>query len=140
MSHDIQVVLDHNDGSASLREVIENGKQPIDIGHMQAGRRLIEDIQAAFLGQSGCQFQTLALAAGQGAQPLFQRQIAQSHSGEPMQWLNDVVMTGLEMLQRLFHREVQNLGNIAIHPGVRACSLVESRSTASIASGLPRLQ
>ena len=41
---DVEIVLNDDDRIARINELIQHLDQPVDIGHMQAGGRLVEDI------------------------------------------------------------------------------------------------
>jgi hypothetical protein len=61
--HDRLVVLDDDHRLAAVDEAVEQAQQLLDVGEVQARRRLIEDIDIAFLSHARGQFEPLALAA-----------------------------------------------------------------------------
>ena len=63
--HDRLVVLDDDDRLAGVDEPVEQAEQLLDVGEVQAGGRLVEDVDAALLGHVGGQLEPLPLAAGQ---------------------------------------------------------------------------
>ena len=42
---DVQVVLDHQHRVAGVDEVVQHLEQQLDVGEVQAGRRLVEQVQ-----------------------------------------------------------------------------------------------
>src|SRR6188472_74265 len=62
--HDRLVMLDDNHGLAGVDEPVQQVEQLLDVGEVQAGRWLVEDIDAAFLRHVGGQLEPLPLAAG----------------------------------------------------------------------------
>src|SRR6201996_6364410 len=63
--HDRLVVLDDDDRLAGVHEPVEQAEQVLDVGEVEAGGRLVEDVDGALLGQVGGQLEPLPLAAGQ---------------------------------------------------------------------------
>ena len=59
------VVLDDDDRLAGVDEPVEQAEQLLDVGEVQAGGRLVEDVDAALLAHVGRELEPLALAAGQ---------------------------------------------------------------------------
>src|SRR5437867_2875861 len=49
--HDRLVVLDDDDRFAGLDEPVDQAEQVLDVGEVQAGGRLVEDVDAALLAQ-----------------------------------------------------------------------------------------
>ena len=68
--HDRLVMLDNDDRLAGVDEPVQQAQQLLDIGEMQAGGRLVQDVHTALLGHVGCQLETLSLATGQRRQRL----------------------------------------------------------------------
>ena len=91
---DVEVVLDDDDRVAGLDEPVEHLEQLLDVGEVEAGRRLVEDVQG-LAGraprQLGRELHALRLAAGQR-----RRRLAEVDVAEP-----DVVQ-GLELRRRSF--------------------------------------
>jgi hypothetical protein len=83
--HDGQVVLDDDDRLAGVDEAVEQAEQPLDVGEVQAGGRLVEDVDAALLGQVGGQLEPLALTAGQGRERLTEAEVAEPDVAEPVE-------------------------------------------------------
>ena len=64
-----QVVLDHDHRIAGIHQALEHLQQALHVGEMQAGGRLIQDVERAArgaLGEFGGQLDALGLAAGEG--------------------------------------------------------------------------
>src|SRR5215218_9006769 len=63
--HDRLVVLDDDDRLARVNEPVEQAEQLFDVSEVEAGRRLVEDVDTALLGHVGSQLEPLSFAAGQ---------------------------------------------------------------------------
>ena len=57
----------------------------LDVGEVQAGGRLVEDVDVALLGHLGGQLEPLPLAAGQRGQRLAEGEVAEADVGEPVE-------------------------------------------------------
>ena len=88
----VEVMLDDDDGIALVDQFLQDVQQDLDVFEMQAGRRLVEDVQGlagTLPGELGCQFHPLGLAAGQGDRGLAEMQISQSDVHERLQLRGD---------------------------------------------------
>ena len=65
VGHHRLVVLDDDDRLAGVDEPVEQAEQLLDVGEVEAGGRLVEDVDVALLGHVGGQLQPLPLAARQ---------------------------------------------------------------------------
>src|SRR5436190_24296963 len=65
VGHDRLVVLDDDDRLARVDQPVEEVEQLLDVGQVEAGSRLVEDVNTTLLREVGGQFQPLPLAAGQ---------------------------------------------------------------------------
>jgi hypothetical protein len=83
--HDPLVVLDDDDGLAGVDEPVEQAQQVLDVGKVQAGGRLVEDVNAALLGHMGGQLEPLPLAAGQRSERLAEAEVAEPNVGESLE-------------------------------------------------------
>src|ERR687893_1778480 len=83
--HDRLVVLDDDARLAGVDEPVEQAEQLLDVGEVEAGGRLVEDVDVALLGHLGGQLEPLPLAAGQGGERLAEAEVAESDVGEPLQ-------------------------------------------------------
>jgi hypothetical protein len=66
--HDLEVVLDHDERVPAVDEPREAGEQLLDVGQVEAGRRLVEDeerVRLALVAQMGGELDPLRLAAGE---------------------------------------------------------------------------
>src|SRR5919201_1937750 len=59
MRHDRLVVLDDDDRLAGIDEPVEQAEQLLDVGEVQAGGRLVEDVDGALLGHVGGELESL---------------------------------------------------------------------------------
>ena len=69
----VQVVLDHHDGVARVAQLVQHLEQQVNVGKMQAGGRLVQDVQRAAsvaLAQLQRQLDALRLAARQRGRSL----------------------------------------------------------------------
>ena len=66
MGHDRLVVLDDDDRLAGVDEPVEQAEQLLDVGEVQARRRLVEHVDAAVVGHACRELEALPLAARQG--------------------------------------------------------------------------
>ena len=112
---DVEVVFDDEYGVAGVAEFVEHLQQLGDIGEMQAGCGLIQDIQCppgGFLGQFRGQLHALGFAAAERRGLLADLEITQP---DFLQRLENVanLRHGAEELLGLVHRHVENVGNIA---------------------------
>ena len=86
--HDRLVVRDHDDRLAGVHEPVEQAEQLLGVGEVEAGGRLVEHVDAGWVGrlrQVGSQLEPLPLAAGQRGQQLPQREVAEPNVGEPVE-------------------------------------------------------
>src|SRR6202035_5215415 len=63
--HDRLMVLNDNDRLAGVDDLVEQAEQLLDVGEVEAGGRLVEDVDTALLGHLGGQLKSLPLTAGQ---------------------------------------------------------------------------
>ena len=122
--HDRLVVLDDDDRLAGVDEPVEQAEQLLDVGEVEAGGRLVEDVDAALLGHVGGQLEPLPLAAGQRRERLAEAEVAEPDVGEPVE---DRVrgrrarLAGAEELLGLGHRHREHLADVAAaERGIRA--------------------
>jgi hypothetical protein len=79
------VVLDDDDRLAGVHEPVEQAEQLLYVGEVEAGGRLVEDVDAALLGNVGGQLEPLPLAAGQRGERLAEAEVAEPDVGEPVE-------------------------------------------------------
>ena len=83
---------------------------------MEAGGRLVEDVDVSLPGHLGGQLQPLSLAAGQGGQRLADREVAEPDVGEPPQDLvsrRNLRLAAAEEHLGLGDRHLQDLADVA---------------------------
>ena len=85
MRHDRLVVLDDDDRLAGVDEPVEQAEQLLDVGEVEAGGRLVEDVDVALLGHIGSQLEPLPLAAGQRSERLAEAEVAEPDVREPVE-------------------------------------------------------
>ena len=83
--HDALVVLNDDDRFARIYEPVEQAEQLLDICKVEAGGRLVEDVNVALLGHVGGQLQPLPLAAGQRRERLAEAEVAEPDISEPVE-------------------------------------------------------
>ena len=83
--HHRLVVLDDDHRLAGVDEPVEQPEQLLDVGEVQAGRRLVEDVDVALLRHVRGQLEPLPLAAGQRRERLAEAEVAEPDVGEPVE-------------------------------------------------------
>lgn len=63
VANDVEVVLDDNDGVASIDQAVHNGEHTPDVREMQTGGGLVQDVDAAPFVEIAGKFDALALTA-----------------------------------------------------------------------------
>ena len=74
-------MLDYDDGVSSVGKLIYNAQKLMHIGHVQAGRRLVEDIHRrarAAARKLGCELHSLRLTAGERRARLAEHDVAEA--------------------------------------------------------------
>ena len=85
---DVEVVLDDDDGVALVDEAVEHLEESPDVFEVQAGRRLVEHVDAAPVAaalQLGRELDALRLAARQGRRGLAEAHVAEADVDERLQ-------------------------------------------------------
>ncbi|BAC18317.1 conserved hypothetical protein [Corynebacterium efficiens YS-314] len=107
-------MLDDDHGVALVHQPLDHHHQFADVLEVQAGGRLIQDVDGAAVGallQLGGQFHALCLTTGQRGRGLAETDISQSHINQG----GKVAVDGLdrfEELRRLGDRHVEDLGDV----------------------------
>ena len=104
---------------------LEHVEQLADVVEVQAGRRLVEEVErpaGVGPGQLGGQLDALGLAAGERRRRLAEREVAEADVGQRLQDAADLRDVG-EQLQRLADAHVQHVGDRSC-----PCSLTASVS------------
>ena len=110
----VQIVLDHQYAVARSHQPLQNADEPFHVRHMQAGGRLVQQIQGAArvpAAQFGGQLDALGFAAGQLGAGLAQLDVVQTHIIQGLQLAADGLVV-VEELQRLLHRHFQHFMDI----------------------------
>ena len=110
---DVEVVLDDDDGVARVDQPAQHAEQLADVLEVQAGGRLVEDVDGApgrALLQLGGELDALRLAAGQRRRRLAEPHVAEPDVDQRLQVPRDRGHR-LEELQRLLDRHVEHLGD-----------------------------
>ena len=108
------------------------------VGEVQAGRGLVEDVDAALVAQVGGQLEPLQLAAGERRERLAEREVAEPDVGEPDE---DRVrgrgarLALAEELQGLGHRHREHFADVAAAELVFEYGRVEPLALALLADG-----
>ena len=87
VGHHGLVVLDHDHRPARVDEPVEHAQQVLDVGQVQPGGRLVEDVDVALLRHLGGQLDALPLSAGQRGERLAEGEVAEPDVGEPQEHL-----------------------------------------------------
>ena len=83
--HDVEVVLDRDHRVTPLDQSMQHRDQPVGVGEVQAGRRLVEHVErpaARLLRELEGELHPLRLAARQRVARLAERQIAEADVAE----------------------------------------------------------
>src|SRR5918996_4936316 len=115
VGHDGQVVLDHDHRSAGVDEPIEQAEQLLDVGEVEAGGRLVENVDVALLRHLRGQLEPLPLAAGQRGQRLSERQVAEPDVTETLEDRMRGRRSSLTVIEEAFgldHRHRKHLGDV----------------------------
>jgi regulator of replication initiation timing len=135
-------VLDHHHAVAAVDQPVQHADQLLDVGHVQAHRRLVQHVQrvrrllaaardvVAHLGQLGHQLDALRLAARQRRRRLPQREVAEAHVLQQLQRVADVGHGG-EELHRLVDFHLQHVADALAAPGDGQRLGVEARAVAA---------
>ena len=68
-----------------LDEPVEQADQVVDVLHVEAGRRLVEDVDLGVAGHLDRELEALALAARQRVELLAERDVAQPDVGQAVE-------------------------------------------------------
>ena len=109
----VEVVLDHDDGVAVVDQAAEHLEQALDVGEVEAGGRLVEDVEGVAGGdlrELGGELDPLGLAAGERRRRLAEADVVEADVVEGLQApvdLRDV----REELDRLVDRHLEHVGD-----------------------------
>ena len=115
------VVLDDDDGDARVDQAVEEAEKVLDVGKVEPGGGLVEDVDAALACHVSGQLQALALAARQRREGLAETQVAEADVVESLENRacggHGRVALG-EEVEGLVHREVEDLADVEPAVGV----------------------
>jgi hypothetical protein len=83
--HDRLVVLDDDDRLAGVDEPVEQAEQLLHVGEVEAGGRLVEDVDPAPVTHVHGELEPLPLATGQGGERLAEAEVAEPDVGEAVE-------------------------------------------------------
>ena len=121
---------------------MQHAREPVDVGHVEADRRLVQDVERSAgagraprraLGQLGDQLDALRLAAAQRRAGLPHLQVPQPHFHQQAQGRRDARVGG-EHLGRRRRVERQHVGNRSIVDPHRQRLLIEASAAARLAA------
>ena len=96
---DVEVVLDGDDGVAAVDQAVQDVDQLLDVGEVQAGGRLVEDVErraARFLAELVGELDALRFAAGERVAALAEGEVAEADVVEQAQRPGDLGNGGEE--------------------------------------------
>src|SRR5690606_16081927 len=132
------VVLDDDHRAAGVDDPVEEPEQLLDVGQVQAGGRLVEDVDVGLVAHVGGQLQALALAAGERGQRLAEGHVPQAHvrqSPEDRVRGRGARLAGAEELERLRYRHLQDLADVLAAEPVLEHLGLEAPALAHLAGG-----
>ena len=78
----VQVVLDHHDRMPVVDQPVQAFQQPIDVGEVQTGRRLVENVQVVFaafeLAELAGELDALGFAAGENRRRVAELEVSEA--------------------------------------------------------------
>ena len=110
----LEIVLDDDERIAGVAQLHEHFEQLVDIGKMQAGGRLIEDVNGApggLLGQLGGELDALRFAAGKRGAALPEPHVAEPHVLQREQLVGNLRDIAKEA-RGLIHRHIEHVGDV----------------------------
>ena len=96
----VEVVLDHEHRVAGVDQPLEHLEQLLDVGEVQAGRRLVEDVERPAgrdLAELGRELHALGLAAGERRRRLAERHVVEADVVQRLQPAADLRDLGEEL-------------------------------------------
>ena len=98
--HHVEVVLHHEHRVARVHQPLQDGEQLPHVGHVQARRRLVEDVERLAgrpLGQLPRELHPLGLAAGERGRRLAEMEVVEADVAEGLELAGDVGGVGEEL-------------------------------------------
>ena len=111
---DVEIVLDNKHGVAGVGQALQERDQLLDVGEVQAGGGLVEDIQrlaGRALAELAGELDSLRFAAGELRGRLSEADVVEAHLVDGLQFARDCGQS-LEELHRLTDRHLQDVGDI----------------------------
>ena len=112
----VEVVLDDHDRMAVVDQSVQAIKQPIDVGEVQTGRRLVENVQIVFtafeLAKFASKLDALGFAAGEDRRRMAELEVSESEFVQDRDLAGDRRLI-LEELDAFLNRQIR---------GPRRCS------------------
>ena len=111
--HDVEVVFHDQHGVAGVDKIVQHFEKQLDIGEVEAGRRLVEQIQRAAgrpLDQLAGELDALGLAAGKRGRGLADFDVVEPHVVERFKLLVDL-RDVFEVAERFLHVHFEHLGD-----------------------------
>ena len=111
---DIEIMLDHEHRVARVGEIVQHLQQHLDVGEVQPGGRLVQQIEraaGAFLDQLAGQLDPLGFAAGKRRRRLAEFEIIEADVVQRLQLVPHVGNV-FEMLERLLDIHLQHFGDV----------------------------
>ncbi len=130
----VEVVLDHEHRVALLDEPVEDLEQLLDVGEVETGRRLVEQVERPAgrpPAELGRELDPLGLAARQRRGRLAEMDVAETDLGQDLELRGHVRDRG-EDLERLLDRHLEDVGD-------RAALVVDLERLAVVALALAHL-
>ena len=115
---DVEVVLDDEERVAALHQAREAGEEALDVGEMEARRRLVEEeegVGARVSAEMGRQLDALGLAARERRQRLAEAQVLEPDVGQGLQAATHVRHVR-ERLERFRDRQIEHVADAATLP------------------------
>ena len=109
----VEIVLDDQHGVARIGEIVEHFEQHLDVGEVQPGGRLVEEIEraaGALFDQLAGQLDPLRLAPGKSRRWLAELEVIESHVVQRLQLMPHVGDI-LEMRECLLDVHLQHVGD-----------------------------
>src|SRR5450759_2908577 len=124
---DVEVVLDDDHGVALVHEPMQHLEELVDVGEVQAGGGLDEDVERLAgrdLAELGSELDALRLAAGERGGRLAKLDVAQADLVERLQAARDARHVGKE-LDRVLDAHLEHLGDVlALVPDLERVAVV----------------
>ena len=111
--HDVEIVLDDEHRVAGVDELVQHFEQQLDVGEVEAGRRLVEQVHRAaggFFHQLAGQLDALGFAAGERGRRLADLDVVEADRVERAELVMDR-RDVLEVGQRFLHVHLEHLGD-----------------------------